>query len=74
MVGVHRIGTTIMWNYWNLLDLGLVFDAAMILPIALLTKVSLFLFHKGPFLYLTRVFLDTSGCPAVIPGNYFTCG
>lgn len=28
-------GLTTMWNYWNLLDLGLVFDAAKILLIVL---------------------------------------
>lgn len=32
-------GITIMWNYWNLLDLGLVFDAVWMMRIVLPTRV-----------------------------------
>lgn len=35
-------GITTMWNYWNLLDLGLVFDAVMIQLIVRRTKVRAF--------------------------------
>ena len=66
-------GITIMWNYWNLLDLGLVFDAVKIQLIVLLPKVRFFHLNYCSSFELGFL-LDTQGCPAVIPGNYFNCG
>jgi hypothetical protein len=54
--------------------LALALNAAMILPIVPSTRVCFRRFFVNFSVLISVSLADQSGCPAVIPGNYFNCG